>query len=210
MTEKKTSWLMQESLIYERAYSRICRIIDELTEDKNRDAQMAKETGEAPDASYKVLFEILTDARKRIRDKSDELWLKTERSTDHYDSGYENLFNAIVIRAAQDYEEALCGMTNDRSIDMIEKFLPKRFTDPIRRAKPKFSKVVKEHGKEITDETMEKRKNGGDMRENTVKCPLCGCGLYAWGSNQHGLQRIKCTGCSLFDFANIKEDENKK
>lgn len=212
--EKNTNWLVQESLIYERAYSRICRIIDDLQEEKNADIKTAKENGEETDGSFKVLLEMLTDLRKKLRDQSDELWIKAERSTDRYDSGYENLFNAIVVRAAQDYEEALCGMTNERSIDMIEKFLPKRFTNPIRKAQPEFAKVVKEHGKEILDETKQKRRelkrhNRGDMRDNSIKCPLCGCGLYAWGSNQNGLQKIKCTGCSLFDFAYIKEDEDE-
>jgi len=204
-----TDWFVKQSLIYERACSRISNIINTILGEKNRDAEMSKETGEAVDESYQVLADALIKVRNEFRARSDELWKQAEDSTDRYDSGYENLFNAVVIKAAQDYEEALCGLENERSKQILEMFLPKRFVDPIRRAKPKFSKIVKERGEDILKETREVRKRDGDLRENSIKCPLCGCGLYAWGSNQGGLQKIKCTGCSLFDFAYIKEDEDE-
>lgn len=203
---------IEESLVYERAYSRVCRILNEVLEDKVRDADMSKETGEPVDTSYKILADALGDIRDRFRNESDRLWVLADKAAEKYERGYEDLYNAIVLRAAQDYEAKLCGYEDEANSKLLkmnppECMLSQKLMRRIRDGHKKFEKVVSERGKEITEETLAARKEKRDLDENSVRCPLCGGALYAYGKAHGGSQQIKCTGCSLFGWARLV-DEN--
>lgn len=208
MKQKEVKRLIDESLVYERAYSRVCRILNEVMEDKNRDINMARETGEKPDESYKILTDKLIELRDWLRDKSDGLFKTADAGAYKYERGYENLFNAIVLRAAQDYEAKLCGyedVVNRKMMDMNppECMLSEKLMKRIRAGHKKFEMVIQERGREIVQETIEARKEKRDLELNSVKCPLCGRALYAYGKERGGVQQIKCTGCSLFGWARV-------
>lgn len=210
--EKETKTLMAESLVFERAYSRVCRILNDVLEDKVRDAAMSKETGEPVDASYKLLADALGDVRDRFRNESDRLWRLADESTVKYERGYEDLFNAIVLRAAQDYEAKLCGCEDEANRKLLqmnppECMLSQKLMRRIREGHKKFERVIKERGKDIVEETLAARKEKRDLADNSVRCPLCGGGLYAFGKERGGVQQIKCTGCSLFGWTRLV-DEN--
>ena len=212
MDRAKQKELIAESLLYERAYSRVCRIINDIMEEKNDDLAMSKETGEPADGSFRVLIKALINIRDTFRDKSDELWGRVDEISPKYERGYEDLFNAIVLRAAQDYEAKLCGYedsTNRRMLEMNppEHMLSEKLMRRINAGHKKFEKVVTEHGKAITEETLAARKEKRDLDENSVRCPLCGGALYAYGKTRGGVQQIKCTGCSLFGWARISDED---
>ena len=212
MKQKEVKRLIDESLVYERAYSRVCRILNDLMEDKNRDINMARETGEKADESYKLLVDKITEVRDALRDKSDELFKTADAAAYKYERGYENLFNAIVLRAAQDYESKLCGygdLSSKHVIEMMppEHMLSEKIMRRIQDGHKKFEKVIRERGKDILAETEQARREKRDIDLNTIKCPLCGGALYAYGKMRGGSQQIKCTGCSLFGWSRIC-DEN--
>ena len=98
-------------------------IIDRLASDRNQHIKTAHEIGEKPDKSYDSLIAILDNTRAQIRKKSDDLWNEAESLSDKYDSGFENLANAVLELAARDYESALCGSYgSDSHKFLIEKF----------------------------------------------------------------------------------------
>lgn len=208
--ENDAKALIAESLLYERAYSRVCRIINDIMEEKNLDLATARETGEQVDGSFRVLIKALIDIRDRFRDKSDQLWGKVDSTATKYERGYEDLFNAVVLRSAQDYEAKLCGYegsSNRRMLEMNppEHMLSEKLMRRIRAGHKKFEKVVNEQGKAIMEETLMARKENRNFDENSVRCPLCGGALYAYGKAYGGSQQIKCTGCSLFGWARIDD-----
>lgn len=134
---------------------------------------------------------------------------------DIHDTGVENLCNAVIQTAAQDYETSLCGGGHDGERTRIEKFAEdgadsyttidfEGVLARIRAARPQFAKTAREHASEIIAETNANRENDGDNRKNTYKCPLCGGGLYAYGKSSGGIQQIRCTGCNLFEAVSTK------
>ena len=74
----------------------------------------------------------------------------------------------------------------------------------IESAYPQFVKTVKERGDEIIEETRRIRKKNGNMRYAKIRCPNCGCGLYASGSEVGGLQMIRCVGCNFQEYFRVK------
>lgn len=208
MDKEETKKLMQDSLAYERAYSSISRILDDVLERKNDDKEMSKETGEPVDPAYGILAADLDGLKRAYRTKSDELWLQWEKSADHYDEGYDRLFMAIMERAVLDYEAALCGHGSEEEKRMIEKLGMKSILGRVRKAHPEFVKVCHEKGKQIWDETQEARRKRKDIDEwNTVTCPLCGHPLYAFGKLIGGSATIKCTGCAFSEVVCIADEK---
>ena len=195
---------MAESLVYERAHSRLSRIIDQLLEEKNGDAEKSKETGEPIDKSYKVLADLLDGVKNHVRNVSDELWTLAEKSAQKYDAGYDRLYMAIMERAVLDYEAALCGYGSAEDRRQIEELGMDSILYRVRRAHPKFVKTARENGKQIYEETQEARKKHKDIDEwNTIKCPLCGHTLYSYGRLIGGCATIRCTGCSFTEVVPV-------
>ena len=215
--EEKVSGLIDEALVYERMDSRISDIIVKLTSERANHVKECKETGDTPDKSYDALLKIMDDTRNSIRDRSNELWAEVDKTAEKHESGYEALAQAVLELAARDYESALCGCYGSESQKyLIEKFARNgaeiytkldfyKVLKRIESAYPKFVKTVKEHGDEIIEETRRIReKKNGKMRYAKIRCPNCGCGLYASGSEISGLQMIRCVGCNFQEYYRVK------
>lgn len=199
---------LDQSLMLERACDRLRRVINDLAIQRAEHQSDAKKKGERADESYNVVIKALRKEVSFFEAKSDELWAEAEKDFDCGDERYEDLANAVIKRAIDDYETALCGVQNKEMLDEIERFAKSgaraytRANMPqilarIRRLYPKFIQYVHEHGPEIIRET---RKYAGKKREpNTFRyrCPLCGGGLRAVGSPVYGIQLIRCINCNL-------------
>ena len=214
--EEKVSGLIDEALVYERMDSRISDIIVKLTSERANHIKECKETGETPDKSFDMLLRIMEGTRNRIRDKSNKLWSEVDQTAEKYPSGYEELAQAVLELAARDYESALCGCYGSESQKyLIEKFAKNgaeiytkldfyKVLKKIEDAYPKFVKTVKDHGDEIIEETKRIRYKSGNMRYAKIRCPNCGCGLYASGNTVNGLQMIRCVGCNFQEYYRVK------
>ena len=214
--EEKVSGLIDEALVYERMDSRISDIIVKLTSERANHVKECKETGETPDKSFDMLLRIMEGTRNRIRDKSNKLWSEVDQTAEKYPSGYEELAQAVLELAARDYESALSGCYGSESQKyLIEKFAKNgaeiytkldfyKVLKKIEDAYPKFVKTVKDHGDEIIEETKRIRYKSGNMRYAKIRCPNCGCGLYASGSEVGGLQMIRCVGCNFQEYYRVK------
>lgn len=215
MTETKTvDQYIIESMMYERAQSTASAIMNDLAAKRNENERYCKQSGDVPDGSFQLVIDALSKAKKGYAKESNRLWKLAEKNAEIYEPGVENLCNAIIQKAAEDYESALCGGGSESEKLRIEKFAEhgadsytgldfRDILSRIRDAKPKFSKVVQEHAQEIINETNANRKNDGDNRNNKYRCPLCGSGLFAYGKKVAGMQQIRCTGCAFWEGVNV-------
>ena len=207
----KVDVLVDKSLQYERCFARVCRLLNIAVGEKNTDDRTRRENEEPLDTSHDILIAELNRLKDEYRANADEFFRQAEQSSDKFGIGYDNLFNAIALRAAQDYEESICGIGSETDRKMIEMFLPERITKKIRDAYPKFCKVAKDRGKEILEATQEerRRRRRKEAFETGVKCPLCGGDMFSNSISDNGTHKIKCTGCNLFCFVRIDTDEGK-
>ncbi len=200
--QKRGDELLQGSLAYERAKARIETVMQEINAEKRKhylDAALAHET---PDSSYDLALEELRYAKNRLGAKSDELWTRMEECTELFGPGLERLANAVLKKAALDYEAALCGafFDNEAEMRLIEKFAAHgseayttlNFSDvlgQIRRIhKEKFVPHCGKIVKELRAEKTPKYRHS---------CDLCGGGLY-YVRRKGGNDIIRCTSCELF------------
>lgn len=211
---------MQESLKYDRAYARLQVLISDLLSNQRISDKEELAEGNQPDASYDLLITDLKKLQMDYRAESGRLWKMAETNKDIYAKAYEDLANAIVQAAAEDYTMALCGGMNESEKMLIELFADAcdsgelAFTkikvhvilDRIKRAHEDFVKFVKAHGKEIVAETKERKAKHKPMSENSFRCPMCGGALYE--QSQYGVHRIVCTSCYM--SAVIKTEKKKK
>ena len=206
--DKKVDDLVEKSLGYERCFSRVCRLLNIAVGEKNIDDRSRRENEEPLDESHDILIGALNQLKDEYRAKADDFFRQAEQSSDKFEFGYNNLFNAIALRAAQDYEESLCGIGSDENRRMIEMFLPERITKKIRDAYPKFCKVARERGLEILEATQEerRRRRRKEAFETGVTCTLCGGDMFSSSISDNGLHKIKCTNCNLFCFVRIDVD----
>lgn len=218
--EKERDYYIHESLLYERAYSRISRIITDLMHQRVEENKQAKQNGEEQDGSFGILLDVLGKQKRTFRKRADALWECAEKYSDKFDAGYERLANAVMKHAAEDYEAALCGDGCESEKQLIEKFAKngaetyttldfEEILKKIRNAHPKFTAYVKQHTDDIVKETVIIRANKGDLRDSKYRCPFCGGGLYAIKDRRFAPQ-IRCTGCGFFEEIKVKRHENKK
>ena len=216
--EREVRDLVSESLVWERAYNGMMKILDEAIMKLNTNLRESKKNGEEADRALAVIVEYLKADANAFRTKSDMFWEKADKVSEKHDEGYRRLADAIIERAASDYEVALCGAGNEKERKLIELFAidgAEKYTrldleavlQRIKRVHPKFVKLCWEKGKQIRDETRDARKKKRDINENTVRCPLCGRALYAWGPTARGLQTIRCCGCSFQETVTIKDED---
>lgn len=221
-TSEELKDMATESLVYERAFSRISRIAYSFVHELNKAKTEAETTGVPMDESYQVVMDDLNALKKKYRARSDELWNTVDREADRDDNGFERLSNAILQNVAEDYETALCGSRSVNEIKRIEDFAKngaEQFTEldfskvlqRIRRMQPKFVDYAEKHGPEIHSWTRESRKNDypSNDRKNPHRCPLCGGGMYTYGKVDRGTAVVKCTGCCLFARVKVVNDDDK-
>ena len=206
--------LIKESMTLERAVSLCSALANEAAKRRN-EANKGKRRPEDKDESFDLVINVINEARERFRSDSNQLWKQAEERCRLDDDGVENLLNAVIQRAALDYELALSNRGFPDSIREIEEFfrgdadvftkadvsqVPKR----IRMAHRQFVEIAHDHVKDIIKETSDNRKRNRDMLDNTYRCPLCGGGMYEWGKAYNGRHQIRCTGCNLAESVKVK------
>ena len=156
--------------------------------------------------------------------KSDELWEKAKRlgRPNVRQENYEDLANAILKKAVEDYEDLMCGteheseVSNIMSMPLIEKFLKRQtfvkldmieLLNNIKRVyAEKFVPYAKKYRSDICNQWDEFNKQGlsvdDRIRYTKHRCPLCkGCLKPIDRGNYYN---IGCTSCHLVAYFNPK------
>lgn len=206
--------LIKESMTLERAVSLCSSLANEAAKRRN-EANKGKRRPEDEDESYDLVINVINEAKDRFKADSDQLWKQAENRCRLDDDGVENLLNAVIQRAALDYELALSNRGFPDAIREVEEFfrgdadvftkadvteVPRR----IRMAHRRFVEIAHDQIADIIRETKENRKAGRDMCDNSVRCPLCGGGVYEYGVPYNGRHQVRCTGCNLSESVKLK------
>lgn len=203
--------LLKQSLIYERAKSRIEEATQKVARDRRAHMETIAVTGEDFDASYDVAISELNGLKNQLGAKADALWKQMEQTTEKFGPGLERLANAVLAKAAYDYEAALCGGFPDSEAEMrlIEKFAVQGaemyttldFSEVLWRIRTVYKEEWLPTVKKIVPELREEK-----TRRFRNKCQLCGGGLYyVHAKGQSDL--IRCTSCGL--FYTVKKEREK-
>ena len=152
---------------------------------------------------------------KQLEEESEVLWQQAKQlgRAGVQRSNYEDLANAIIHSAVEDYEELICGSrsegTHGVSKNAIEAFLREQewvkldmedILEHIRDVyENQFLPYATKHAMEITKQwdDFDKKRLETDYRVRITKhrCPLCGGSLRPMGKGNHF--NIGCTGCKL-------------
>ena len=103
---------IEESCKYDRAYVRVQQIIGDLKEQKKDGDEIALESGEWPDTSFDIVIQDLQMICNVYNEESKRLWNLAEKNGEYKQENVENLCNAIVQKAVEDYEIAISGAGN--------------------------------------------------------------------------------------------------
>lgn len=211
--------MVADSLLYERCDNRLKRFIDQLRKEK-KEYERKLEEGQDSDLSFDYLIREMEKLRFQYQKKSNDLWEEARKKRVESPEKVQDLFNAVVKQAACDYESACCGNFSDpetmkSEILVFAKTEAKNYSNinfnhvlkKIDQAAPEFKKLVREHAKEIVEETNAKRKvRDFDFKANKYKCPLCGYGIFDTGSRfikSDKTHCISCSGCGFRLFIDI-------
>lgn len=208
--EREVNYLVDESLAYERAQTRVQEFISDLRRAKNADKTAAEKGGVLPDKSYQIVIDAMFETLEALKARSDMLWDAAEKKADKYDAGFERLAQAVMESAAADYEAALGCPGEDAKSERkrIEKFAEngaERFTHldfeevlgRIRSEWPKFHSYVVENAAEIVADSRKSRRVEPHLRNARHRCPMCGGVLYVRGAPLGDLHTVRCTGCNF-------------
>lgn len=211
---------IDESLKYDRAASRMQVIIADLFERRRDDKRFDLQNDNTPDVAYDVIINDLKNLQKGYREESDRLWAKVEMYKGVHRKAWEDLANAVIKMAVEDYERAISGNKDDNEKMLIEKFAENcddghmdlsklKITAILQRVKrnhEKFVEYVHANAQGIIAETARLRSNHKEPRNGRYRCPNCDGTLYE--TVMYGVHRANCTGCFLSEI--IKIDEKKK
>lgn len=206
--------LLRQSLVYERAKVRIEEAAQKVARDRKAHMDEIAVSGEPFDESFDLALSELRGLQNRLGAKADELWKQMEEVMPKFGPGLERLANAVLAKAAYDYETALCGGFTDNAaeIHLIEKFAEGRasiftttdFPGILKKIRRVYSDdwipLVKSVHKELRDEGKPKYK---------IKCPLCGGGLYYVHCKGQS-DTVRCTTCGLFYLVKEKKGAAKR
>lgn len=203
--------LVKKSMTYERVLSRLNSMAIDLQNEINTTPKP-----EPTDYSRELVVMMLRAMAKACEGYSNKIWVIAEKRAIPSQDALDNLANAIVMMSVSDYEKMVSGrMENnaEHSMDEILDFWENRsaeFTQldmtavrtSIDSASRKFKQIVKEHGGDIVEETIQGRKNKrfpkSDLRYHlSYECPLCKGKLYAHKWRNNKTYTIQCTGCDL-------------
>ncbi|MBR3239494.1 MAG: hypothetical protein IKF99_13755 [Oscillospiraceae bacterium] len=209
--QQKGDELLKRSLIYERAKSMVEEAAQKVARDRKAHLKKIAETREDYDPAYDLAFQELRAVQDHLGAKADELWKQMEQATEKFGPGLQRLANAVLAKAAYDYEVALCGgfPDSDSEIMMIEKFANHGaemyttldFSEVLWRVRTVYKEEWLPTVKKIVPELREEK-----TRHFRHKCPLCGGGLYyVHAKGQSDL--IRCTSCGLFHT--VKKERKK-
>lgn len=220
--EEKRDELINSALDYERAISVLNTLIPQLRADGLAARKKARQEGKRVDRSYRILTDALDALRGDFQAKSDALWQEAEPLFADNKSPWQNLANAVLKAAANDYASALGdGIAGRGTVVSVRHFAKSDYAktltnidfesvlNRIDRGRKAFAKLVKERGAEIRAETLDLRKRGRLNSESRIRCPMCGGGLYEFKvlDAKGRSHRIKCSGCALSAVWTEKEGE---
>ena len=208
---------MRESLMYDRAASRLQVIISDLAVRQRSDDAVDVENGEELDESYDILLKDLRLIETSYNVESKRLWDMAEKKAEWTRHAVEGLANAIVQKAVEDYEMAISGTQCESEMSSLERFAEecdngeyvltkikvKDLLAKVRKGHEKFVRHAKTFGDDIIAETAAIRKKHGDITESRYRCPMCGGALYT--ESQHGVHRVVCTGCYLSQVVKVEK-----
>ena len=157
--------------------------------------------------------------------KSAELWAEAKRlgKPNVRQENYEDLANAILKKAVEDYESMMCGTVSESgdnmSMHLIEKFFKQQtyvklnmseLLDHIKNVyRERFIPYAKKHRFDICNQWEDFDKQGLTIEERIKatkhRCPLCkGCLRPIHNDNYYN---IGCTTCNLAVYLTGKEDK---
>lgn len=212
--EEKGDELLKKSLIYERAKSRIEEAAQKVARERKAHLMEIAVTGEEYDTSFDVAYQELQGISNSLGAKADELWKQMEKTTEKFGPGIERLANAVLAKAAYDYEAALCGgfADSEAEIHLIETFARHGsemyttldFTEVLGNIRRVHMELWKPLVEKLAPELREEK-----VRKYKYKCPLCGGGLYyVHAKGQSDL--IRCTTCGLFQTVKKERKRGEK
>lgn len=194
--------LLRKSLVYERAKVRIEEAAQKVARDRKAHMDEIAVSGDPFDESFDLALSELRGLQNRLGAKADEIWKQMEQVTERFGPGLERLANAVLAKAAYDYEVALCGGFPDSEAEMllIEKFAKSGaevyttldFSEVLKKIRKIHQETWKPLAEKIAPELREE-----DRPKYKTKCPLCGGGLYYVHSKGQS-DLVRCTTCGLF------------
>ncbi len=208
---------MKESLIYDRASARVGVIVSSLLAKQRADDKVDLDNGEECDASYDVLIKDLKTLQSVYNTESDRLWQMAEKKSEWTRRAVEDLANAIVQKAVEDYEMAISGTQCEMEMASLEEFADKcdageyvltkaKVNDllkMVRKGHEEFVKYAKANADEIIAETKRIRSKREDIASSRFKCPMCGGAVFS--ELEYGVHRACCTGCYLSEVIRVEK-----
>ena len=205
------------SMYYEREYGIVSGQLTELQSKRSRYEEEARAQGKTPNQYYTEEIKKLKAQKNAFRKLSDDAFKEHKRTHDVINTeGAIELANAILTKAAQDYEEAICEK-NEKSKQEIEDFAEEHgylYTEldvpgilsRIRTDQKRFAK--KAHNDifsiiETTNTLRRKRLNMND-ESNPHNCPLCGGKMFIKTRTKTDTYMVGCTGCMLTEVVTIR------
>lgn len=211
---------LEKSIYYEAQFGKCLNRAYRMQIARRKASETARENGKEFVDVYTPLLERIKQEKAIYRKLSDTYFAKHKQNPIEFDEdGVINLANAIVERAAMDYEMALCK-NNRKSLSEIETFAKdnagfytrtdvERILARIRKAHEEFKQYAHENIAAIVKTTDEFKKHPfhaefNDAR-NHNRCPLCGMGLFVKKRYNGGGYLVACGGCSLTEAVTLKQ-----
>ena len=196
-----------KSLLYERVCSELFHIITNLKSDAARAAERAVKDGEEVSQHYDIIKAELKKLLNKYRAMSDDAYKKhKENHPIISDYGLEELWNAVIVTAAQDYEVALCNKDKD-TLKEVEEFLD-RDCNILSRIRADYGKFIDKAHRDIESimqvkPIVRKYHRGFNDPINKNRCPLCGGGMYVKSKLKTNVYLVACAGCELTEAVTV-------
>lgn len=206
---------MEYSMILERAYGEMTNLIHEYKVRAKQFIKAAMENGEKEPYHFRLVLDALDIVAKDFRKRSDDAFREHTLTTDMDEDGMMNLKNAIIERAALDYETALCekdeGAMNElhnfaeRKAHMYTDADTEEILDRIRERHKLFKDKAHDEIDGIVEmtEQFRKKRDAFSEKNNPHRCPLCGGGMYIRSKLKSNSYLVGCTGCNLSEVVTV-------
>ena len=206
---------IEYSMILERAYGEMTNLIFEYKARAKQFIKAARENGEKEPYHFRLVLDALDVVAKDFRKRSDDAFREHTRTTDMDEDGMMNLKNAVIERAALDYEAALCqkdeGAMNElhnfaeRKAQMYTNADTEEILNRIRERYKLFKDKAHEEISGIIQmtEQFRKKRDAFSEKNNPHRCPLCGGGMYIRSKLKSNSYLVGCTGCNLTEVVTV-------
>lgn len=206
---------MEYSMIMERAYGEITNLIYQYKARAKQFISAAKENGEKEPYHFRLVLDALDTVAKDFRKRSDDAFREHTLTTDMDEDGMMNLKNAVIERAALDYEAALCN-GDDGVMNELHNFAECKAhmytdtdTEDIFQRIRERHKLFKDKAHDEIDGIVEmtkqfrKKRDAFSEKNNPHRCPLCGGGMYIRSKLKSNSYLVGCTWCNLSEVVTV-------